>query len=343
MTTYKVPHLCGGTLFDLLLESMKPRRKARNKLDGGTDGLTLSGMFAGLIYVVTGEDASSFSGDTLRKCASNFKKCEPGGGIYVPFTDHATISAFNSEVQRKSPDLLDRISGFIDTYLNITRCEWLVRALIDTMQKDEAMGGTIQIAVDYNRTVSVNELHTVRKIILQPFLISVFNYVLQNFPDAESGKDTFLAWYSQSSARAEWKFKSDNTIGDSIAPIEVTAELPVVTIENETETTLTAEEHIVVQEHATEQPIEKSDDDVIVESLSAALNIFADALETNKHQMAEQIRTNQKKSSSQEQPEDSFETQNTSGTTIIQHQTNIIQNGQKNVNMTNNGTINIKF
>lgn len=337
MTTYIIPHLCGGTLFDLLLESMKPRRKARNKLDGGTDGLTLPGMFAGLIYVVTGEDASSFPGDTLRKCASNFKKCEPGGGVYVPFTDPATISAFNSEVQRKNPDLLNRMSGFIDAYLNISKCEWLVRALIETMQKDEAISDTTMIAIDYEHKVPVRELHTVRKLILQPFLISVLNYVLQNCPDAESGKGTFLAWYSQASARAEWKFRADNTIGDSIDPIEVTCALPDNIGSIESETSYSTEGHTVTP------TVEQSDDDVIVESLGAALSIFAEALEANKHQMAEQIRANKKKHDSQETNDSSSEPQASSETTIIQHQTNVIQNGQKNVNMTNNGTINIKF
>lgn len=336
MTTYKIPHLCGGTLFDLLLESMKPRRKARNKLNGGTDGLTLPGMFAGLIYVVTGEDASSFPGDTLRKCASNFKKCEPCGGVYVPFTAPATISSFNSEVQRKSPDLLKRMSGFIETYLNISKCEWLVRALIETMQKDEEVLGTTLIAIDYDHSLPVNELHTARKLVLQPFLISVLNYVLQNCPDAESGKDTFLTWYSQSSARAEWKFKSDNTIGDSIAPIEISTVIPTA-IENNAEMESCTDEDTTPQTDD-----EKSDDDVITESLSAALSIFAEALEANKHQMAEQIRANKRKTTSQEQDALS-EAQSATEATIIQHQTNVIQNGQKNVNMTNNGTINIKF
>lgn len=337
MTTYKIPHLCGGTLFDLLLESMKPRRKARNKLDGGTDGLTLPGIFAGLIYVVTGEDASSFTGETLRKCASNFKKCESGGGVYVPFTDPATISAFNSEVQRKNPDLLNRMSGFIDTYLNISKCEWLARALIETMQKDEAVSDTTMIAVDYEHKVPVKELHTVRKLILQPFLISILNYVLQNSPDAESGKDTFLAWYSQASTRAEWKFREDNTVGDSIDPIEITCALPDITGNSGSEASCSTEENTVTS------TVEQSDDDVIAESLGSALRIFAEALEANKHQMAEQIRANKKKHDSQETNDSSSETQDSSGTTIIQHQTNVIQHGQKNVNMTNNGTINIKF
>ncbi|MDO4353535.1 MAG: hypothetical protein Q4C93_01060 [Clostridia bacterium] len=74
MTPNLVPHLCGGILFDLLLEARKPRQKARNKLNGGSDGLTIPGVYAGLIYIVTGEDYSSIAGTTLNKCATNYKK-----------------------------------------------------------------------------------------------------------------------------------------------------------------------------------------------------------------------------------------------------------------------------
>lgn len=73
MTPNPVPHLCGGILFDLLLEARKPRQKARNKLNGGSDGLTIPGVYAGLVYIVTGEDYSSIAGTTLNKCATNYK------------------------------------------------------------------------------------------------------------------------------------------------------------------------------------------------------------------------------------------------------------------------------
>ena len=43
------------------------------------------------------------------------------------------------------------------------------------------------------------------------------------------------------------------------------------------------------------------------------------------------------KSDSQEQPKEE------ANTTIIQQQTNVVQNGDNNINLTNNGTINIKL
>ena len=55
MTPTKIPHLCGGTFFDLLLEARKPRIKVRNTGKGGTDGLSDTDIFRALIEVVTGD------------------------------------------------------------------------------------------------------------------------------------------------------------------------------------------------------------------------------------------------------------------------------------------------
>ena len=98
----------------------------------------------------------------------------------------------------------------------------------------------------------------------------------------------------------------------------------------------------------------QTDEDAITESLGKALSVFADALEENKHQMAERIRRNKGKTGS---PEDEPKTAEAevvdeelpSGAaeedkrTVIHQQTNVIQNGENNVNVTNNGTMNFNF
>ena len=122
--------------------------------------------------------------------------------MYVPFTEPTTQSAFVSQYKRKDPDLLERMSGFIDTYLNENKCEWLVRALIETMQQEQL---NIDIAINYTDSLKVCDLHTAKSIDLVPFLLSVLNYVMANYPDCESGRPTFEAWYTQSSPKAEWR------------------------------------------------------------------------------------------------------------------------------------------
>lgn len=223
MPTEKVPHLCGGILFGLLLEARQTRRKARNKFDGGTDHLSAVDVYAGLIKVVTGDDITA-AGRTISKACTLYKTCQKASGIYVPFTERATIIAFDAVVKTKKPDLPIRMAEFINSYLNVERCEWLVRALIETIQLDKDIQKNEKFLIDYDTGVCANDLPFVSNVVLEPFLISVLHYVLLNSPDAESGRSTFENWYSQSAKQGEWKFQSD--IGINISPLRVYSRLP---------------------------------------------------------------------------------------------------------------------
>lgn len=286
MAPKNVPHLCGGILFGLLLETRKPRRKARNKLNGGSDGLTAPNVYAGLIHLVTGDDVSNYAGTTLEKCASNYKKCLSSTGIYVPFTDSATRSAFDAAYKRKDPDLLKRTSGFIDKFLNNSKCEWLTRALIETMQSESHLQD-VKIAVTYYTDLKVRDLHTAKEIIFLPFLLSVLHLVVVNRPDCESGRSTFEEWYSQSSPKSEWKFKSK--IGEEIQPLNVSMDLtiPIATL---------------IQEASMEQEDldapKLSDHEVITSTMMNTAKIMAEKLVEEENQIAEQIRQNQKEKTS---------------------------------------------
>ena len=68
----KVPYLCGGIFFGLLLQARKNRTKARDKQKGGSDGLSDADVMKGLVYVVTGESVK-VSGKTFAKATSMYK------------------------------------------------------------------------------------------------------------------------------------------------------------------------------------------------------------------------------------------------------------------------------
>lgn len=331
MAPTKIPHLCGGTLFDLILEARKPRRKARNKLSGGTDGLTAADVYSGLIEVVTGEKMD-YAGRAFNKCVSNYKNCSSSKGIYVPFTEQTTQSAFDSQYKRKDPDLLKRMSGFIDTYLNEKKCEWLVRALIETMQQEQL---DIDIAINYTDSRNVSDLHTAESIELLPFLLSVLYYVVINCPDCESGRPTFESWYTQSSPKAEWKFKSN--IGEGINPMNVSFNEAV------TREPVSKAESSSSKKESDGYSDTRSDSQVIAEHLGKSLQPLVDALEAQKaqlpdadqmakpllafaaaakaqeHEMAERIRSNEKKALSPETSEDLYYTFKTESDRILQY------------------------
>ena len=293
MAPNSIPHFCGGILFCLLLEARKPRTKARNKLNGGSDGLTAPDVYAGLIQVVMADRYLGKS--TLEKCASDYKKCESSKGSYVPFTEASTISSYHSAVLRKDPALIERITEFISTYLSSGKYEWLVRALIDLIQSDKGITWDPEIAINYSEQKKISELDSVNDIVLQPFLISIIDLMLQYSPDSESGRPTFESWYTQSSPKAEWKFRKDNTIGDRIHPINVILDIADSTTPQTSDCEIVDDiddSFIGIQD--------QSDDEVILEPMKNALSILADALTVQKQQLADQIRENKYKNSDEQ-------------------------------------------
>lgn len=218
MKQTKVPHLCGGTFFALVLQAKKVIGNARDKLSGGNKILSATDVFAGLTKVLTG-DTISTKGGTLTKCASMYKTCQAISGGYVPFKNTATASAYDSSVKAKNPAIYERMTEFINIYLNQDKCEWLVRALVDTIQHDACIPETTLFSIDYDRTIAKSGLDKIKGVVLQAFLISVLHYVVMNAPDSESGRPTFETWFSQSSKKAEWKYCG--TVGDSIHPMKV--------------------------------------------------------------------------------------------------------------------------
>ena len=205
MEQTSIPHLCGGIFFALVLQARRQRKKAKDKLKGGTDSLTDKDVFAGLTKVLTGEEIS-VAGRTLAKCASLYKTCQNCTGVYVPFSDPPTVSAFDSLFKTKNPVIYNRMTEFVETYLNQEKCEWLVRVLIDTIQQDICISENVSFDIDYSQSLKKKDLDRTGGVILQAFLVSVLHYIVMHAPDAESGRSTFETWFTQSGNRTEWKY-----------------------------------------------------------------------------------------------------------------------------------------
>lgn len=240
MTPASVPYLCGGIFFDLLLQARKPRQKARNKLQGGSDGLSDPEVMKAFIYIVTGDEIFS-AGDTFGKCTSQYKSCQISNNTYIPFAEPSTVSAFDMAIKSKNSDLLKRMSEFIDTFINLEKAEWLIKALFEVIQKDSGINETDEFAISRFQSVKTCELCDVISVELQPFLLSVLHYIILYRPDNEKGKATFESWFSRTSDRAEWKF-INTSIGNSIVQhLNVSyidfSEKPLTEDNDDTETT----------------------------------------------------------------------------------------------------------
>jgi len=339
MTPENSPYLCGGTLFDLLIAAKQQARPARDKWEGGADLLSEKGLMAGLIYAVTGDEIPVYGGDSFGNCVSNYKKCEKDNSTYIPFTQASTISTYDAEVKRKNPDLLQRMSEFVDSYILSSKYKWLARAILEVISQDAEIEDSTEFAITTNDSVSKGNINGVTYVELPPFLVSVLHYIFLNRQDNEKGKTTFEAWHEQSGQRKPWRFRSDCTVGSSI-----TQEINVVS-------TFTAPS--VTVEHTEKDYESMSDDEVINDSILRSGEALLDAFSQAKHRMADDIREKRRFHDREDTAEEAefVEADPVSDTpddtaknvTIIQQQTNVIQNGENNSNITNNGSITINF
>lgn len=208
MTPTKVPYLCGGILFSLILQARKTRIKARDKFNSGSDGLKDTDVMMGLVKVVTGDSFESAQGGTFGKCTTQFKTCQDYGTTYIPFTDPSVISSYTSSIKQKDPDLLNRMSEFINRFINEMRSEWLVKSLIEVIQNDAEIDKNTLFDIALNKSVTKENLNSITDVELPVFLLSILHFVITQRSDNTKGRATFEKWHTQSGKKSPWKFVS---------------------------------------------------------------------------------------------------------------------------------------
>lgn len=209
MDTKKIPYLCGGILFTLIVQARTPRRKARNKLNGGSDRLNDTDVMDGLIYAVTGCHAPLDSGDSFKIVTNKFKTCQDYGPTYIPFKNKSTLDTFNSAYENKNPYLIDRMSGFVGRYLTDTKTEWLVKALIEVIREDEDIPLNTIFWIDKDTALRKKDFDSISHVSLPVFLLSVMHFILNERKDNTLGRATFEAWHSHGEDKSPWRFISN--------------------------------------------------------------------------------------------------------------------------------------
>ena len=326
----KTPFLSGCVLYLLLRKATLPDASPRQHQEGVKDEHKNPIFMADLVYTFTGVQTIGSSSDT-----SNYREGKLEGSINVPFNDTAYISAFDDTVKNRYKVALNRVCDFVKWHLNPEMRGWFVKACLDIIENDEDIDDA---------------------------------YVLTHRADQN---ERGIATLDANSTKVKYKERRySGHLGDGITRT-VSAALYEQT-ENEEPDVLPEGSSVSPEPEVLD---EQSDDEVIngavlragktllsafeavempkinTEAMAGGLATFAAAFEAQKHSMAEEIRKNSRSgetSSGSVDPDTDEEAaaepvQEDKKTTIIQQQTNVIQNGDNNVNVTNNGTINFNF
>ena len=191
------PYLCMAILFDLLLETRKPRKRVRDRdgVGGYGDNLSDRDVFCGLSRVVTGDEMEESKGNSLRRTVSDFKCCRAKNSVYIPFRDSTTIAAFQMELSGNKEKVYQRVIDFKDAYLNEAKCIWLISALIEVIHDDTGILRDEYFEVSPGTRVKAQDLVKETSISFPVFLTDVLRYTLENRSDSAPGENTFHQWY----------------------------------------------------------------------------------------------------------------------------------------------------
>jgi len=238
MTKNENWRLCGGTFFTLLLQARKPRMGVRKHYMGESDGLSDPSALIALTKVMIPDyiapTATMMS--TLKGNTSDFKACRISSSVYLPFKDSAALNAFDDRIKTDYRSEMETMAAFISTFINVEtstkKDEYLVKALLELIEKDDSIadGQAFYASEDGSTTTKANLL-IASEFCLQSFLLGIWHFVLLNRKDNKVGQETYNEWCPPRGG-AERIYTA--TLGETITrPISVYSKVIEPTIEAE--------------------------------------------------------------------------------------------------------------
>lgn len=183
---YKV---CGGTfLYVILLAiSAKARRRGLNN-----EGIKESTCFMDMIKLGMKQD---IIGDerTITQETSKYKYCKIEPSSWMPFTSEGYINSLNDRIENDYQSLLQDTVLWADKYLDLVQHgDWLATALLELFYYDETIDNddTLLYAAEDGSRISLSEIYNLREIRIQPLIIGIWHYVVNQQVSNSAGLGT---------------------------------------------------------------------------------------------------------------------------------------------------------
>ncbi len=185
--------LRGNTFISLLLRAGVQVLSEKPEWGENNNGITRPNLFADLLRMTQ----PGYNPPKMKTLSSYFSQYLSGtlpySPMYFAFNTPAVQHGLSVRIQNEYPTVLEEMDAFYRKYLQTTpfdRC-LLVGGLVDTILADDSFEGVFETGA---KTVTKAELDQETQFILQPFLVSVWNNILVNHPDASEGGDTYMEW-----------------------------------------------------------------------------------------------------------------------------------------------------
>jgi len=212
------PYLCGGIFFSLVLEALKVRTAPRKTFDNSSDGRSKPEVLAAIIEVMYPGFMEKVlknkvnENKTFKPNTTAYRACTVSNGTYLPFDMHSVATAFDRTIKNDYTQALRRMADFVDSFIetdeNLKKDEWLVKALLELVEKDTTISNEPFYCCEDGTFVTKQELLTAVDYSLPAFLLGIWHFIVLLRPDNNIGRRTFLKWHKQrGETGSEWDFK----------------------------------------------------------------------------------------------------------------------------------------
>lgn len=187
------PRLRGNTFIALLLRAGVQELSEKPEWGENNNGITRPNMFADLLRMTQ----PAYDPPKMKSLSSYFSRYLKGelisSPMYFAFNTPAYQHGLATRIQDDYPAVLCEMDCFCRKYLRPSDVDrrQLVGGLIDTILADSTFRGRFDTG---NKWVDKADLDNERDFILQPFLVSVWNTILEKYPDASEGAETYMDW-----------------------------------------------------------------------------------------------------------------------------------------------------
>lgn len=218
MLENRLPYLCGGTFFVLLLRSL---RKVHSKIGiklYSSEGYTQTSLIVALIKLFDSNYRAP-KGTSLSTNTSLYKNCSISSAECLPFDDVALINAFDTNVKTNYKIELEQMQILAENFLTIEKAPKntaLVYGLLNLIKEDESiLPNDVFYALPNGAPITKSNLLALYDINLHCLLLGVWHYiVVHHHRKNEYGKLTIQSWHTPPSEKGD-RHKFISTIGDS--------------------------------------------------------------------------------------------------------------------------------
>ena len=203
MADQTVPYLCGGVFFTLLVEASRERVSPTKGYKGIKGDVRDEYIMKDLVELpgkgLANFDKQSDFGDSVSK----YKNCRSDYGMSMPFRKYEYKESLREKITQDTDRALYLMSIILRKYFAMKKrddgiypLDLAARKILYVIKKDDDIGWDDTLLCGKNCTpIKKKDLVQTEAIDIQPFLLGVWNYILQNRPDNKHGQDTLKLIY----------------------------------------------------------------------------------------------------------------------------------------------------